>query len=122
VRFEERFSSAPESAAAVRRFVRRFAPDDVDLDLVVLLATELATNALMHARTPFEVAIDVDDRQVRVGVRDTDPTLPNVVDRGERAVGGRGLRMVDTAARAWGVDPSGTGKRVWFTVDRAGRT
>jgi hypothetical protein len=30
---------------------------------------------------------------------------------------GRGMRLVDSLARRWGVQPAGTGKCVWFEVD-----
>ena len=118
MRFEENFRPAPESAAEVRRFVAEHAPADVDIDLAVLLATELATNAVIHARTPFEVAVEVAPQEMRVEVRDGDPTLPKPVQRGEQAVGGRGLRMVETAAAAWGAEPAGPGKHVWFVLPR----
>ena len=119
MRFDEKFSPAPESVALVRRFVRSHAPGDIDLDLAVLLAAELATNAVIHARTPFEVTLEIDDAEFRVGVEDADPTLPAPAYGDDRAAGGRGLRMVDSGSAAWGVERRGGGKRIWFAVDRA---
>ena len=118
MRFEEIFTATPDSAAAVRQFVRRNLPGDVDLDLVLLMVTELATNAVLHAGTPFAVIIDVGAAEVRFDVTDSDPTLPELVDRSDRDPGGRGLRIVDNGSASWGVEPSGTGKRVWFAVAR----
>jgi serine protease Do len=34
------------------------------------------------------------------------------------ALGGRGLRMVESGATKWGVEPYGAGKRIWFAVNR----
>jgi anti-sigma regulatory factor (Ser/Thr protein kinase) len=118
VRFDEKFSPDPESVAEVRRFVRRHTPTDVDLDLAVLLAAELATNAVIHARTPYEVVLEVNPVGLRVDVEDADPTLPALAYRDDRSIGGRGLRMVDAGSAAWGVERRHPGKRVWFAIDR----
>ena len=35
---------------------------------------------------------------------------------GEQASSGRGLMLVEALADAWGVDPRGSGKRMWFEL------
>ena len=56
---EQRFSPTPEGVRAARHFVQA-ALDDIDPDVcdtAVLLTSELATNAILHARTEFDVAV-----------------------------------------------------------------
>jgi hypothetical protein len=73
------FEPVPASARAARQFVGDYlsASDATGgLDLVLVLVSELATNSIVHARTVFDVWVDVTGRGVRVGVDDLDDTLP----------------------------------------------
>jgi anti-sigma regulatory factor (Ser/Thr protein kinase) len=90
----------------------------VDTEVALLLTSELVTNAIRHARTRFEVAVErVDDRLLRVSVADASPDWPKVVVAPPEAQSGRGLFFVDQYASTWGVDPTpGGGKRVWFSL------
>ena len=112
---------APDELSAAR--ARRFVRDSLDGVLspglqadVVLVASELATNAVVHAGTPFEVALTLDG-SLRVEVSDDDPTLPRprLVSASETA--GRGLHIVGELARRWGARPTDTGKTVWAEFD-----
>ncbi|WP_298459001.1 ATP-binding protein [uncultured Cellulomonas sp.] len=90
--------------------------------LVVLLASELVTNAVKYG--PPSGSIDVDaryaDGAVRIAVRDDSPRVPVVIDAPPEATGGRGMKLIDTFAAAWGVEADGGGgKTVWFQVDLA---
>lgn len=103
---------------AARRFVRDVLREQSRelLDAVELMASELATNCIHHAQTCFELKIDDAQSQIRVEVRDSGqgqpvPRSPAPTDRT-----GRGLRIVEAMAEAWGVEPSSSGKTVWFTV------
>lgn len=88
-----------------------------DLHDAVLLASELATNAVVHARSAFEVAVSTDDGHLRVEVSDADPGVPQVQWVPAGATSGRGLLIVETLASAWGVTPlEGGGKTVWFEL------
>ncbi|MBA3266685.1 MAG: ATP-binding protein [Acidimicrobiia bacterium] len=87
-------------------------------DVVGLLVTELVTNAIRHADSHVDVAIRLLPETLRVEVRDTAEGRPAVVDAGPDAERGRGLAMVDALAEAWGVEPDGHGKVVWFEISR----
>lgn len=86
-----------------------------------LIVSELATNAVRHAGTPFRVRVERDGESVRVAVDDRSDDRPERVEPdGYR--GGRGLRIVDTLASEWGTEPAdGGGKRVWARVDLPGQ-
>ena len=113
-----RFRCQPESVPAARRFVRevlRDQPRDI-LEAVELMATELATNCVQHARTPFKLTIHDKQGQVRIEVRDTGQGRP--VPRSPTPIEptGRGLRIVEAMSDSWGIDDSSGAKTVWFTV------
>jgi two-component sensor histidine kinase len=88
--------------------------------VVALLASELVTNALRHARPPIEITIDCDGRGTRVTVTDGHPGRPVLRPHSEDGEGGRGLQIVDALAAAWGVQGRPGGKAVWFFVDHDG--
>ncbi|MDQ3945660.1 MAG: ATP-binding protein, partial [Actinomycetota bacterium] len=57
---------------------------------------------------------------VRVEVMDASESAPAPRVAADEDVSGRGLALVESLARRWGVDPAvGGGKTVWFEVDRA---
>ena len=74
-----RLPGAPASAAAARHFLRTcFSTWDLSdlLADVELALTELVTNAVLHARTPVEVTISLDQDDVEIAVKDGSPALP----------------------------------------------
>jgi serine phosphatase RsbU (regulator of sigma subunit)/anti-sigma regulatory factor (Ser/Thr protein kinase) len=117
---ERRFSGEPASIRAARDFVAAALPElsRDDLDVVVLLVSELAANAVVHARSVFEVAVSVDMSQghVRVGVTDEGGGAPVQLGLKPGATRGRGLQLVDGLSDDWGVEwvASPASKRVWF--------
>jgi anti-sigma regulatory factor (Ser/Thr protein kinase) len=81
-----------------------------------LLVSELAANAVDHARTEFEVRVTLGPR-LRIEVRDASRIAPamHLVDaESER---GRGLQLIDRVALDWGVQLRPAGKTVWFELD-----
>jgi anti-sigma regulatory factor (Ser/Thr protein kinase) len=104
--------------SAARRFVRdvlRGQSRDL-LDAVELMASELATNAIHHARTAFELAIEDGQGRIRVEVRDAGQGRPVPRSPAPYEQTGRGLRIVEAMSESWGVDLGSHGKTVWFTV------
>lgn len=89
---------------------------DALTDRAALLVSELVTNAILHGRGRPQVTIDLSPEVVRVSVGDDSPTLPRRPEIATDSTSGRGLAMVEAFADAWGVEPDGEGKRVWFEL------
>ncbi|MGW6132522.1 ATP-binding protein [Cellulomonas sp. NPDC055163] len=89
-----------------------------DESLVIeLLASEVLTNAVVHGPADGHVVVRTAyrDGTFSVAVTDQSPELPVLREAHPTATSGRGLHVVDSSATAWGVDPTATGKTVWFT-------
>lgn len=86
-------------------------------DLVVLLVSELVTNAIVHAGSEARLAITTSGSSLRVEVGDDSPVHPRVLALGPAAPHGRGVGFVARLATSWGVRDEPVGKVVWFTVE-----
>src|SRR4051812_13710697 len=108
-------ASVPLARRRVAGVVRAEGWCDRRVDEVALITTELVTNAVQHARTPFTVTVDLTGARLRVEIRDGCTTRP-VADfkPSEADFGGRGLQIVAALADGWGVQPDLGGKSVWF--------
>ncbi|MEV6997354.1 SpoIIE family protein phosphatase [Streptomyces sp. NPDC093982] len=111
----------PERVAVARQQLRELLHDwacDDQVDSAVLLLSETLTNVLVHtdadALLLAEVRGEQGDRRMRVEVTDTSDDLPHMRRPGELASSGRGLMLIELLAHAWGVDPRGEGKSIWF--------
>ncbi len=83
----------------------------------MLLVSELATNAILHARSPVAILLQTNPTGVRVTVCDNNPVYPRVRRFSTEATTGRGVRLLESLANTWGVQPrSEGGKCVWFTL------
>jgi anti-anti-sigma regulatory factor len=76
-----------------------------------LIAGELATNAVLHAGTDFDVTAGLTRRYLRIGVRDG-----TGADAGLVAGPGRGLGAVEAFSTGWGVIRVPDGKVVWAMI------
>ena len=96
--------------------------DEGDLtDAVTLLVSELVTNAVLHAGSDVEVTVQLTPTAARVEVTDASADAPAPRHAATDEDSGRGLALVGSLARRWGVRPTpGGGKTVWFEVDRKG--
>ncbi|MFF9477080.1 ATP-binding protein [Streptomyces roseolus] len=111
----------PDSVAIARRLVaaalaRWEMPEEL-ADRARLVVSELATNALVHARTcgaSIRVTVTrIEDDHVQVAVTDLDrrPLAPRHADPDDE--GGRGLDLVAALSLRWGCERRHWGKRVW---------
>jgi anti-sigma regulatory factor (Ser/Thr protein kinase) len=117
---EREFLPESGSVPAARKFVLGLGWSD-DSDINIRLATvvsELVTNAILHARTPFSVSVMAGEEAIRVAVRDGSTELPT--RKGDDTMERRGLDIIDAMADRWGVASQPTGKTVWFEVEMDG--
>jgi anti-sigma regulatory factor (Ser/Thr protein kinase) len=110
-----------ESPRLARRFVRealeQWGLSDLSDD-ASLIVTELATNAVRHARSDFAVSLSRPAHRLRITVGDNAETGPKPRDAG-RSGSGRGLHLVAAVAGDWGHDSLDRGKLVWAELDCA---
>ncbi|MEU9372509.1 ATP-binding protein [Streptomyces sp. NPDC048255] len=92
---------------------------------VLLLVSEVVTNACLHAGGPRELVLRHTPERLRVEVSDDSPESPRRRPPGDRALpGGHGLIVLERLARNWGSVPSGSGrpgKTVWLEVPARSR-
>lgn len=118
----ETFEQDLAASRAARRFMaltlEEWQCEDL-LDTVNLLATELVTNAVVHAESEAEVAVVLTPTALRVEVADRGAGMPAPRDAEQWATSGRGMALVETMASAWGVEPRPDGgKVIWFELAR----
>jgi hypothetical protein len=112
----------PRLVSDARRFVLEHAPDlppDTQ-DSLVLLTSELVTNAVLHARTEIELGITIGDDSIVVTVHDLDLARPEQDPYSSRE-GGWGSGW----SPRWPTCPPCTptprvGKIAWFRLGRTG--
>lgn len=104
-------------ARAVVRDVGAGLPAAV-LDDAELLVSELMSNAVRHGGGAIRLTASNLSGSLTVQVFDAGSELPAMRSQDpERTVAsGRGLRMVEQIAAAWGVDVDESGKTVWFRI------
>jgi serine/threonine-protein kinase RsbW len=88
------------------------------------VVSELVGNALRHARPrtdgDIEVALVLDDESIVISVADGGAaTVPSIVSPAPMARSGRGLGIVHTLTRDWGVKESSDGNTVFGVLARA---
>ncbi len=111
------FPREPQAPAAARHFVadvlKGWGHPPSLLEDAKLVVSELATNAVIHARTPFSIEIRPAGSSVRLSVRDGSRERPSLRHEDRLAPSGRGLRLIDMLAANWGVEIAQDGKAVW---------
>lgn len=123
-------ADAPRQARrALRHTLTAAGLDDLGelAETVLLLASELCDNSLLHAGTDFEVELDLAPESVTVSVSDHGPSpLEQHLAQPRAQYGraprhGRGLMLVQRLATSWGTRHDTDGKNTtWFTVHRDG--
>jgi anti-sigma regulatory factor (Ser/Thr protein kinase) len=115
------FVASPVAPSNVRTWVRDVLRGWVltasTVDDAVLMTSELATNAVEHAHSAFDVTVTRQADAIRVAVADDSQQLPSLRDRAADAQGGRGMAIVDALSSEWGAESiPGDGKVVWFAM------
>ncbi|MEN3263608.1 ATP-binding protein [Pseudonocardia sp.] len=100
---------------AAERVLTAWGCEDPAREDLLLVVSELVTNAVLHGAEPIVVTLVRDFERVRVEVTDAAPDASPYSSRvAKESVAGRGLSVVTRLAAAWGwrADP-GTRKTVW---------
>ncbi|MFF7391687.1 ATP-binding protein [Streptomyces scabiei] len=120
----------PAEVGRARRWARArlsgsgIGDDEPLAETLILLVSELVTNAVVHTGRPAVLRLllsglrDGVIGKVRLEVVDGSacPPAPRCADGDE--TGGRGLALVDVLADRWGWSHEGVGKRIWCELDR----
>lgn len=112
----------PASAGRARVFVESTLAEwgCTDLnDIVLLLTSELVTNAVLHAGSEVDLSLRLAEGILQIAVADRSPVAPVVRPPSEQATNGRGMLLLDAMALRWSVVPTEAGKVVWFEVPTA---
>jgi anti-sigma regulatory factor (Ser/Thr protein kinase) len=109
------FVPAVKSARDARAAVLALPLDEDRRERAVLVVSELAGNAILHAGGVLWLQISHEERRTRVEVADASPVLPGPVDAG--AMSGRGLQLIAAFAKNWGAEPRPWGKVVWAEIE-----
>jgi serine/threonine-protein kinase RsbW len=116
------FAGSPNEVRNVRSFVGQVIQGCPVADDIVLLASELAANAVVHTESgtdgTFSVRVCAEDGNTRVEVHDLGSgNAPTVHDSAITAEAGRGLCLVEMIATRWGHSGGQRGRVVWFEVE-----
>jgi anti-sigma regulatory factor (Ser/Thr protein kinase) len=113
------FALEPASVRAAREFVRDCLQQTaVDVDSAVLLTSELATNAIEHANSAYQIEVRHLPDAIRVELSNDEPKMLPAMTNPDEA-GGRGLHLVDALASRWGTESRPDKKVVWFELNSA---
>ena len=113
------FDAVDDGGRHVSR-VRAFVAEELEklgraalIDDAVLVASELASNAMLHAGGITAVAVSQQGDLIRLEVHDRSRVPPVMARQSTEAMTGRGLRLVASISKEWGADPTEDGKVVW---------
>ncbi len=116
------FVPAPEVIREVRAFVREVLQrwgEEGCLAEAEVIVTELASNAVVHARSPFRVSLVLTGAEIKIAVRDASTVLPENLHGHPDRDGGRGISIVAALSDAWATKPEVDGKTIWATLTRS---
>lgn len=111
----------PEAPRHARRFIKRTLRAwgvTRELDTVLLVVSELVTNALVHTEGQVRLELTLINDRLRIAVTDSSPRTPvKPTSIGWEATGGRGILLVQAVSDAWGTLPVSGGKQVWSEIE-----
>jgi anti-sigma regulatory factor (Ser/Thr protein kinase) len=92
--------------------------DEQVVDSLLLVVSEMVTNAVEHSSGPVRLRVSTGRRHVTVAVSDSGSGSPWQGHVTDSSVRGRGLVIVDALCDSWGVERRPGGKTVWARVAR----
>ncbi|MEU1269953.1 SpoIIE family protein phosphatase [Streptomyces sp. NPDC005799] len=110
----------PDAVMHARRFtartLRSWQAEEV-ADAVLLVVSELVTNALVYTQGPVRLDVVLRGDRIRVAVSDSSPRAPaKPVIMDWESTGGRGLMLVEAMSESFGTTPVAGGKQVWSEI------
>jgi anti-sigma regulatory factor (Ser/Thr protein kinase) len=115
----QRFEPVPAAISEARLMLHAALGPHVaqpTVEELAVVVSELATNAVRHARSPFSVSVEVDG-YVRVEVEDHSLETPTPRVAAPTDAGGRGLTIIDAFCDRWGTEIEAHTKCVWCERD-----
>ncbi|MET9800304.1 SpoIIE family protein phosphatase [Streptomyces sp. NPDC006368] len=110
----------PDAVMHARRFTGRALRSwgvMEEVDMVLLVVSELVTNAIAHTRGEVRLDLTLAADRLRVAVNDASPRTPvKATSVDWEATGGRGLLLVEALSTSWGSVPLSGGKQVWAEI------
>ncbi|MGP4045875.1 SpoIIE family protein phosphatase [Streptomyces sp. 2A115] len=110
----------PQAVGHARRFTKRTLRVwgvTEESDAILLIVSELVTNALVHTDGQVRFDLTLINDRLRVAVADASPRSPiKPTSIGWEATGGRGILLVEALSAAWGTVPVSGGKQVWAEI------
>jgi hypothetical protein len=113
-------SAEPTSVAQGRQFVRDVLSEWGLVpfrEAVVLVASELITNTLLHTDSPPVVTLRMTRSGLRLEIDDESGMHPRKRSYAADATTGRGMLLVESTASRWGTETRPDGKTVWCEFD-----
>ncbi len=110
------FLPVPKAIPALRRFIRgtlRSWGEDLLVPDAVVVGSEMATNAIDHADSPFHASIARSAGVVRIAIEDAGPGAAARRPAAHDDVSGRGILIVEALTQRWGHGTLPGGKVVW---------
>lgn len=110
------FLAMPQAVAGVRRWLTDTLVawgHAALLDDILIAASELATNAVLHAQSAFRGVVTRHDGVIRIAFEDLASDHPALNSEETELLGGRGVHLVEQLAHTWGVEANPAGKVVW---------
>jgi anti-sigma regulatory factor (Ser/Thr protein kinase) len=116
--------ATPVAPGLARRFVTKglvvAESDHVDVDVAVLLTSELVANAVLYGAAPIRLQLHRQPGTVRIEVHDHGPPFSPPAEAACSLTdeGGRGMPLLDALATSWGIHSRRNiaGKTLWFEL------
>lgn len=121
LRRTESFAATSDAPRRARRFATSVLTEwgcERVLEAASVIVSELASNAVFHARSNFSVSIETRGDRLRITVHDENGARPVKRAGDASSARGRGLLMIEALATAWGVESQASGKDVWAELPR----